>query len=90
MRKFTIFVLLSVLSVSFTYAIQDKIELTKKRFTEYLKTYNYEFENSLRNKMFLDAEKFSGNSEIKSLKNHIKDSPIFELVKLQMENTLFC
>ncbi|MCP5063060.1 MAG: S46 family peptidase [Ignavibacteriae bacterium] len=66
---------------------EGKIEITKKRFAEYLKTYNYEFENSLRNKMFLDAEKFSGNSEIISLKNSKKDSPIFDLVKSQMENT---
>jgi len=69
------------------YYKEDKIELTKNRFSEYLKSYNYEFENSLRNKMFLDAEKFSGKSEFKSLRNSKKDSPIFDLVKSQMENT---
>ena len=67
----------------------ENIENTKKRFDRYLSTYNKEFENSFLQKMLYDAQKFTGKSEIKSLKDIFEGQAIEEFVNNMNTSQIF-
>lgn len=59
---------------------EDKIERTKQRFERSAKNYNKEYETAFLTKMLHDGLKFSGKSEIKSLKDILNGQSIEEYV----------
>ncbi|MCB0730943.1 MAG: S46 family peptidase [Ignavibacteriae bacterium] len=65
----------------------DKIDKTKKRFNDYLKDHNNEFEKVFLKKMISDALKFNGKSEIKSLHQNLQDLSVDDFVNQLFSET---